>query len=435
MSLRKRPAKSTKASHKAAKASAPPSLPLQDARDSSPELGSPSKVPQYNKQTGRPIRRSAGIAKAVAGYVDSSIILQDIDEEGFLESSSSDSSDDDDDDQLRGRANKKRRRKRSPSPPSPQLEPMVYAQDLDELTDNEVGGALSRRLGLKKPPVTLRFDVPLGFHGPLFVKLDSTILKDSGDDKAHGMHEHSSKKAPPTPEPAEQAAQPRYAGFTDLPPELRNKIYRHLFARKGDSIASVFMIPATSYLSNGALGSLSQSAQFLRTCRLVHDEGCSVLYGENTFCFDRHEDTRGPFWEHEPKEIGYQDLLHFLKMIGPENLQYLRDIKLCFSDARPSDKPHSQSEDRRYISDQVLLHCLRILRQAKLRTVHLAFMGRRQLYRSDSKFLTYLEQIKTDELVKWECPRSYHLTQKLGYQVWDELTEEMVRKRSLYEKR
>jgi hypothetical protein len=195
------------------------------------------------------------------------------------------------------------------------------------------------------------------------------------------------------------------------------------------------MIPATNYLSSGSLGNMSQSAQFLRTCRLVHDEGCSVLYGENTFCFDRHEDTRGPFWEHEPKEIGYQDLLHFLKMIGPENLQYLRDIKLCFSDARPSDKPRTHSEDRRYLSDEILLHCLRILRQAKLRTVHLAFMGRRQLYRSDSKFLSYLEQIKTDELIKWDCPRNWHLTQKIEYQVWNELTDEMVRKRSLYEKR
>jgi hypothetical protein len=425
---------SAKASHKAAKAAAPPSLPLQDSHSSSPELGSPSKLPQYNQQTGRPIRRSAGIAKAVAGYVDSSI-LQDIDEDDFPQSSSDSSDDDeDDDDQPRGRANKKRKRKRSPSPPSPQLEPILYDQALDDLTDHEAGGALGRMVP-KKAPVTLRFDVPLGFHGPLFVKLDSAILKDGGVDKAHGMQSHPSGKLHPTPKPADEATRPRYAGFTDLPPELRNKIYRYLFARKSDNPKrDVFRIPAAHYTID-APGNLCQSAQFLRTCRLVHDEGCSVLYGENTFCFDRHEDTRGPFWEHEPKEIGYQDVLHFLRMIGPENLQYLRDIKLCFNDARPSDRPGTHSEERRYLSDEILLHCLRILRQAKLRTVHLAFMGRRHLYRSDHKFLAYLEQIKTDELIKWDSPRGYFSGHKIGYNVWAELTDEMVRKKSLYEKK
>jgi hypothetical protein len=67
--------------------------------------------------------------------------------------------------------------------------------------------------------------------------------------------------------------------------------------------------------------------------------------------------------------------------------------------------------------------------------VHLAFMGRRHLYRSDHKFLAYLEQIKTDELIKWDSPRGYFSGHKIGYNVWAELTDEMVRKKSLYEKK
>jgi hypothetical protein len=96
----------------------PPSTPT---RDSSPELGSPSKITQYNKSTGRPIRKSAGRVKKVAGYVDSGML-----EEEEFEPLTSDSSGDEEDDMTpRGRANKKQKRKRSPSPPSPRLEPMI----------------------------------------------------------------------------------------------------------------------------------------------------------------------------------------------------------------------------------------------------------------------------------------------------------------------
>lgn len=125
-------------------------------------------------------------------------------------------------------------------------------------------------------------------------------------------------------------------GFTDLSPELRNQVYRHIFVRK-----DIFQIPQRpDHLQTVGTAGLSQSSQFLRTCRLVHDEGCSVrnvsrttgkvvterlqiLYGENEFRFERHHDNRAPFWEPKPKEIGYQDALQFLKMIGPVCVQSL----------------------------------------------------------------------------------------------------------------
>lgn len=129
----------------------PPSTP---DRDSSPELGSPSKITQYNRSTGRPIRKSAGRVKKVAGYVDSGLL----EEEAEFEPLTSDSSEDEEEDDMtpRGRADKtktKQKRKRSPSPPSPRLEPMIYNQELDELTDDEANGSVHRNTP-KKPPVS-----------------------------------------------------------------------------------------------------------------------------------------------------------------------------------------------------------------------------------------------------------------------------------------
>jgi hypothetical protein len=400
--------------------SSPPPL-ISTRQESSPELGSPSKITQYNKKTGRPMRRSAGKMKRTVGYIDSSIL----EEQDLIPYTSDGSEEDDTEDIPQSRANKtKRKRKRSPSPPSPRLDPIIYNPQLDELTDGEAGGAFHRRTP-KNPPITLRFDVPLGYHGPLLVKLDPAIIK--LDDKGTACSMSQSKKNRSDTSKSQAAAtQNRQKGFTDLPPELRNKVYRYVFVRD-----KTFQIPACKPWGSG---DLCQSGQFLSTCKLVHDEGCSILYSENTFAFERHESTRGTFYEHNPKEIGYQDALQFLKMIGPENVQYLRDLKIVFNDARPSDTPHAKTnEDRRYMTDDVLINVLRILRHAKLRKLSLAFMGRRNLQRSDVKFLGYLEQIKADEVEKWAQPRSYHMDHKIWHSVWYDLIDQMVRKKRLYD--
>lgn len=237
----------------------PPSTP---ERDLSPELGSPSKITQYNKSTGRPIRKSAGKVKKVAGYVDSGTLEAD----DYEATTSEESEEDEVTMDKRGRSNKKqRKRKRSPSPPSPRLDPMIYDQEMEPLTDDETGGAFHRNTP-KKPPVTLQFNVPLGFHGPLFVKLDPALLKDNEDGVRHDMHrvEKKARTSFATPEPA--VVEVRSRSFTDMPPEIRNLVYQHLFVRRNP-----MHIPQQA----GHQG-LSQSAQFLRTCKLVHNEGCSV---------------------------------------------------------------------------------------------------------------------------------------------------------------
>ncbi|KAI8938833.1 hypothetical protein NX059_004696 [Plenodomus lindquistii] len=405
--------------------SPPPSTP---SRDSSPELGSPSKTTQFNKSTGRPIRKSAGKVMKAAGYVDSAVIEED----DFIPLSSDDSEEDASDDeamQQKSRSSKAKartKRKRSPSPPSPRIEPIVYTQELEDLTDDETGGAFHRHTP-KKPPTTLQFNVPLGFHGPLFVKLDSALVHGGEQGEPQTMQQGRTKKARAnTTPPSQSMGRLARKGFGDLPPELRNTIYRYVFVRKGLDLA----VPILTHTSSP---NLCQSSQFLRTCRLVHQEGCSVLYGENTFHFSRTHSVRSPFWDPLPKDVGYQDVLQFLRMIGPENLQYLRDIKFTFDDAAPRHAPLLSNEARRFLNDEILLHCLRVLRKAKLRTVKLRFCGRRHLYKSDVKFLGYLEQIKADEVTRF--PTYFEAYEKISTHVFSGLKESMTRKKKLYEKK
>ena len=406
-----------------------PSTPI---REISPELGSPTKITQYNKSTGRPIRKSAGKVRKAAGYVDSGLL--EVDDLAPFTTDESESEDADEDDMKQSSrvatTKRKAKRKRSPSPPSPHLDPIMYDQEMEALTDDESGGAYHRHT-LKKPPVILQFNVPLGFHGPLLVKLDSALLKDAKEDTLHDTQPAQTKKPRTsehhvTPDPK----QSRPKTFTDLPPELRNKIYRSLFART-DKNQELRIPPPKNSLRESPL---CKSAQFLRTCKLVYSEGCSILYGENTFFFARHYATRGPFWETIPKEIGYQDVLQFLKMIGPENLQYLRDVKFSFDDALPKDTPYLSSNDqRRYLNDDYLMNCLRRLREAKFRNFHVQFCGRRRLLRSDIKFLGYLEQIKADEVIKMP-DQWFGAPNKFREMDWSELNRAMTRKKKLYEK-
>lgn len=95
-------------------------------------------------------------------------------------------------------------------------------------------------------------------------------------------------------------------GFLDLPHEIRHQIYDLVF--KADE-------PVQMGVSDTAF-----SAQFLRTCKKVHEEGSKVLYGENSFHFTRDTNARGKFWETIWPEIGYKDVLGFFKMIGPANV-------------------------------------------------------------------------------------------------------------------
>ncbi|KAF2240872.1 hypothetical protein BU26DRAFT_201519 [Trematosphaeria pertusa] len=382
-------------------------------RDSSPELGSPSLLPQYNKKTGRPIRRSAGKIKMIADYVDSAIIEDDEPSEVPSE----------DEDEV---AKPSRKRKRTPSPPPPPLDPIIYDEEPDEASDEEDVGNFHHNVE-KPPTITLQFNVPLGFHGPLVVKLDRSLLQDNTEGTTQELQPRRTKRKlnKPTPVPQSQgtaAQEQKKTGFCDLPGELRNKVYRLAFV-------------TSETLAFPDADNLCRSGQFLSTCKMVYGEGCSILYGENKFSFERNKNTRRPFWEKIPREIGYTDVRRFLKAIGPENLAYLRDIRLVFDDATQSSTSYLTHEERRFLNDEHLFDCLRILREAKLRKLTLRFDGRRTLHKTDVRFLGYLEQVKADEIVREKEKStgwSAHPPGKLGYRVWEDLKESMTRKKKLY---
>ncbi|KAF2477807.1 uncharacterized protein BDR25DRAFT_207126 [Lindgomyces ingoldianus] len=377
-------------------------------RDSSPELGSPSLRPKYNKQTGRPIRSGAGQKKSLSGYVDSAVIEDDEPMDSLSE----------DEEGNPTQSRRTRKRKRTPSPSPPPLDPIIYDEPPDQLSDDESVGMFHHHPSTA--PITLQFNVPLGFHGPLLVKLDRSLLV-APHSAAYNMEPRSTRRKLDTATPECQASSPeeRRVGFTNLPPELRNKVYRLLFVQDGE-------------FHFGKPDNFCRSAALLRTCKLVHGEACSVLYGENKFVFDRNRHVRGPFWEPVQKEIGYKDVRQFLKMIGPENLAYLRDIKLILEDATPASTPYLHShEERRYLNDDHLIDCLRVLRLAKLRKLFLNFLGRRMLVRTDVKFLGYLEQIKADEVetdkfIRWYSPSKIHPD------VFKNLQKSMTREPKLY---
>ncbi|KAF2445893.1 hypothetical protein P171DRAFT_329178, partial [Karstenula rhodostoma CBS 690.94] len=376
-------------------------------RDSSPELGSSNFKTQYSKQTGRPIRRSAGKVKPTAGYVDSKVIEDEYEEP--IETPS-----EDDDGNIKSHQHKrKRKRKRSPSPEPPPLDDVIRNDEPDERSEDESVFQKKSKL----PPIELQFNVPLGFHGPLVVKLDRSLLL---PDMAYDMRPRRAMKkirAEPDPQPLDGQKKP--LGFADLPAELRNKVYRHLFVTD-----ETVKFPDAE--------NMSRSSQFLSVSKLVHNEGCSILYGENKFRFDRNHKTRGPFWEPVPKEIGYKDIRQFLKMIGPENLVYLRDVTLFLSDALPSTTPELTHESRRYLHDEHLLDVLRTLRQTKLRKLNVLFTGRRSLARTDIKFVEYLMQIKADEVISDLGTGWYYHNRKIESYVWKELKDKMTRKKKLY---
>ena len=120
-------------------------------------------------------------------------------------------------------------------------------------------------------------------------------------------------------------------------------------------------------------------------------------------------------------------------MIGPENRAYLRDIEFTFDDSSPSATPDLSHEGRRYINDDYLMDCLRILRGAKLRKISLDFQGRRALQKTDIRFLSALEQIKVDEVTTKEW-KKWSYTNKINSGVFAELKDVMTRRKKLYEK-
>ena len=200
-------------------------------------------------------------------------------------------------------------------------------------------------------------------------------------------------------------------GFTDLPYELRVGIYREIFVKKR---------PLHFTSKEG----FSRSSQFLRTCKLVYEEGREIMYGENSFHFSRSSQTRGTYFESDWREIGFKDTRRFLEDIGPANISLLKYVSFLLSDAPPSITPYLEEEQRRCVNDPVLHRVFKLLgSQAILNKFAVAFQVRRTVVPSDYVFLKALSSINCHELSQ---PRKWWSTNRLSYGIMDRLQKVMV---------
>lgn len=108
----------------------------------------------------------------------------------------------------------------------------------------------------------------------------------------------------------------RELAFTDLPPEIRNKIYKYLLVTPKVVVDPYgwfplvpSRVPGTYYHEHGTMLSLR------KTCRLVYKEGTELVYG-HTFVFRSHHDLYGflsqltPALRNLPTKIFRKVVLH-----------------------------------------------------------------------------------------------------------------------------
>ena len=388
---------------------------------------------EINTRTGRPIRKSAGKRDfSSLGYVQDIAPFEDTDDDASMSGSDSPcrkhslllSDDGGSSNEVNGKRrvskiakNKATARSTKGASPSPPRSP---SPALEDYTRTPAASPTPRPSITPEPEpdkifkAQLTFNVPTGHEGPFIVNLDMSSLLSQGNvinsegglarqperepsPKGHyvtsptalrslskelrQMARKRSKylkaiqKTKPKPDPK--------LGFLGLPAELRNKIYRLLFVIPGGV--------ETDFIRKD---NLSRSAGFLSTCKQIHQEGSSVLYGENRFHFGRVSYGRGKFYEKEWAEIGYKDLKRFLVAIGPRNVSQISSIILRLEDGTPSGNPGLSHQERRFINDSHLQSCLRQLgNQGKLKSLELEVGGRSILTEAADKFLAALETI------------------------------------------
>ena len=201
--------------------------------------------------------------------------------------------------------------------------------------------------------------------------------------------------------------------FINLPEEVRVRIYRMLFFSKAPIVFNTRQ-------------NLSRSAAFLRTCRLVNVEGSLILYGENSFHFERNVQTRGRLFDKVWREIGFRDVQSFLHMIGGHNIAHLKFISFDFYDGyfNNTTAPSFEEDNMRYVNDPVVHHILRLIgHYAILEKIAVTFAGRRIIRPTDYQFLQALTSIKSYEVIQ---ARHSWRDSKDNYGVFESLKKSMT---------
>ncbi|KAG8623755.1 hypothetical protein KVT40_008731 [Elsinoe batatas] len=386
-----------------------------------------SLPPQYSA-SGRPVRRPSKKIKETA-FTDSTFAISD-------ESSASEVETD------IIAAIPSRKRKRTPPPaltPARFLETSARSTPAPQpAVDNSSSyTTITKPSTASNQPISLTFNIPLGFEGPLTINIDANDLVKTSQAQAAPLSISRLATPPAAKTSASRKATevtskslPGKVGFLDLPPEIRNEIYRATFIK--DQRRFNFSTPSN----------FQRTTALLRTCRQAAHEGASMLYSESEFYFRRNTSSRTPLWTTDSKEIGFSDVHRFLKMIGPSNVARLRHVFFLLEDAVPCLNPQFKTaEERRYVHDEHLKAAIRLIADhGRLQTLKLGFFGRRNIAESDSNFLNEIKAIKADsvEVLARRChpdwPRLYSNLQwpKIFFHLALDVKTAVTRKRKFY---
>lgn len=362
----------------------------------------------------RPVR-SAKQVQLRPGYVDSSTLLFDSDDEGTddakskgeHESGTEGENEGDDGDRhiakkprLRGKSMAKAKKEASPPPPDSSCltyYPLTFAsvqrwnKALDLPPPHPMSGTPTNKIPKRtvKAPKTHVAEtlVPDGFRC-----VQGVINKNLSYDETK-------------------------AGFEKLPGEIRNKIYALVFKGK----APIDFMNRTGF---------AHSAAFLRVNKVVYNEARVFIYSENRFIFGHNFSKSGRYFESVWKELGWTHIRRFLTDIGPENTGLIQNIGIAFYDASPSGNPHTSMDQRRYTNNKDLLWILNHLKQhGKILQLKLGFCGRRnvKLIHRDSDFLKALKGVKTDKLeIGNPSHEDYSRYDRIHHGRLDQLVEELL---------
>lgn len=248
--------------------------------DLSSELGSGNFAIDYNAR-GRAIRKCRTQTRE-STLDDSAIAISDMEQEGGdsgddtdddeededkdeeeeeEEEGDDDDGDDDDDEALymgdSTLAAPVKKRKRSPSPPAP-----FPSDNVTALSDSSLSEAEEAKLSHPSPfaagtTLHLTVNIPAGHVGPITLHLDPKQFASSQNSSCSW---HPNILAQTTLARLNARSMPettKYAGFLDLPAELRNEIYRMIFVTKRP-------------INFATPDNFGRSAALLRTSRQVH---------------------------------------------------------------------------------------------------------------------------------------------------------------------
>ncbi|RMZ86234.1 hypothetical protein DV737_g42, partial [Chaetothyriales sp. CBS 132003] len=196
-----------------------------------------------------------------------------------------------------------------------------------------------------------------------------------------------------------------------LPGELRFRVY-------------MMVLVTDSPIAFHERCGFARSAQLLRTCRAIEQEAAPILYGRNSFHFQRTDVVRGRFFEENWNSIGFKDVRRFLETIGSTNVSYLKHVSFLVGDGRPFDYFPPHSPERLFVNDPVLYRIFRILAEnSVLHTLNLFFQAEKPVKRTDYHFLKALSAIRA---IKVNMPRLSPVLGRPHSSIQDKLRDKLI---------